>query len=459
MKKQLVLIFAVLLILGFAASVYADTPAVASGDTQVTISGELRFRGRIEHDLNNTFDDDSEANATNEERARYDYKIRLGILAKVSPKTKMFLQLVSQNNSYNNHSYEAGKGDGMAKGQYTSGNNMVSALNVRNAWLEHTIADMITIKAGHQPIKLGWGLFYDHSLYGDDAIVVTVKPTKELSISALTSKLDENGRDSSDADLYALVLNVAPAKGTEISFDAAYLRDRYDSGLDSKIVSSSTNNQLALYNFGLRGKTKVAGLGLKLGAELQRGTMKDVTGATSDVKFRGMAATFDVSYDITPDVVLDAELMYGSGDKNGASDNKVKTFIASRSANTPITYVYEDTVMNAAGIDNGGIANTTFAKLGAKANLTKDLKVDLRYYYLRASNAVDAGTYGFTYSSDNKKDIGHEVDAYVTYKLDKGLVYFVEGGYLFAGDYWKAVTNTESPDNPWAVKHGLELEF
>lgn len=470
MKKQLVLIFAVLLIIGFAASVYADVPVVASGDPQVTLSGEIRFRGRIDNDFSSgdgyAFDNDLKNTNT---RARYDYKIRLGVLAKMSPKTKMFLQLSSTSStSYSSHSYEAAKtAPGAAKGSYTNGNAMIYALGVRNAWIEHTIADMITVKAGHQPIKLGWGLFYDHSLYGDDAIVVTVKPTKELSVGALTAKLKENGYSANDADLYAGFLNIAPAKGTEISFDAAYLRDRDSAGLSSVLGSnlSGTNYRLSLWNFGARGKVKIGDLGLKLGGELQRGTSKDATGARTDIKFRGMAAMLGVSYDINP-VTLDAELAYGSGDDNGTSDSKVKTFVVSRSANTPFSYVYEDTIINATNRESGGIANTMYAKLGAKANLTKDLKAEVRYYYLKAVKApkstVSAERYGFGTNTD-KKDIGHEVDAYITYKLDKGLNYFVEGGYLFAGDFWKAtMTGTsagKSPDDPWSIKHGLEIEF
>jgi hypothetical protein len=470
LKKQLVLIFAVLLILGFAVDVYAQTPAVANGDTQVTINGEMRFRGRIETRCDTfggaTTEEDKSAN----QRARYDTKFRVGVLAKVSPKTKAFLQLAG-GTADNNHSYtwggaSAGAYEGDAKGGYTTGNDMQSNVFVRNVWLEHTIADLITIKAGHQPIKIGWGLFYDHSLYGDDAIVVTAKPTKEFSISALTAKLNENGFDAGDADLYGLGLNFVPMKGTEISADATYLRDRHMvSGLSSTLGANLVGAQyrLGLMNYGLRAKTKIAALGLRGGIEIQRGTVKDVTGTNSDVKLKGMAAQLGASYDITSDIVLDAELGYGSGDDNGTSDKKIKTFITSRGATTPLTFVYEDETVTSANQGNGGTSNLMYAKVGAKANLTKDLSADLRVYYLKAAKAPKSTVsaterYNFTYATD-KKDIGVEVDLYTKYKLDKGLIYFLEGGYLFAGDYWKALTNTQDPKNPWAIKHGLELEF
>lgn len=464
LKKQLVLIFAVLLIVGFAIDVYAQTPAVANGDTQVTISGEMRIRGRIET-MCETFDD---VKGTDNGRATYDTKLRLGILAKVSPKTKMFLQL-SGGASENNHSYRWGVSgyQGDAKGGFTTGNSLQTGVYVRNVWLEHTIADLITIKAGHQPIKIGWGLFYDHSLYGDDAIVVTAKPTKELSIAAITSKLDEGTHDARDANLYALALNYAPVKGTEVSFDASYLEDRTGNtiGLNSNLGAnlSANNKQMGLWNYGARVKTKIAGLGLRGGIEIQRGEVKDDNNTVSDIKFKGMAAQLGASYDVTSDVVLDAEVGYGSGDDNGTTDNKVKTFVNSRGATTPLTFVYEDETVTSINRTNAYLANLMYGKISAKANLTKDLSADLRVYYLKAVKApkssVSSERYAFTYATD-KKDIGVEVDLYTKYKLDKGLVYFLEGGYLFAGDYWKAVTGTtRSPKDPWAVKHGLELEF
>jgi hypothetical protein len=39
-------------------------------------------------------------------------------------------------------------------------------------------------------------------------------------------------------------------------------------------------------------------------------------------------------------------------------------------------------------------------------------------------------------------------------------VYFIEGGYLFAGDFYKNVTGANvNPDDVYAVRHGVELTF
>ena len=51
-------------------------------------------------------------------------------------------------------------------------------------------------------------------------------------------------------------------------------------------------------------------------------------------------------------------------------------------------------------------------------------------------------------------------DGKLTYKIDRNLVYWVEGGYLFAGDAVKAIANSAtSDDDAYAVRHGIELSF
>ena len=38
--------------------------------------------------------------------------------------------------------------------------------------------------------------------------------------------------------------------------------------------------------------------------------------------------------------------------------------------------------------------------------------------------------------------------------------FYREGGYLFAGDFYKNITATAvNPDNAYAVRHGVELTF
>jgi hypothetical protein len=165
-----------------------------------------------------------------------------------------------------------------------------------------------------------------------------------------------------------------------------------------------------------------------------------------------------ISYKLAP-VTLSLDFAYGSGDDN-ATDNKTKTFITTLGVDQHYTYVYDYCTVNAANQINGGLVNTWYVKLGLNADLMKDLNADLNVYYLQAVKRDNMSTvYGFAHNTDSK-NIGTEIDAKFTYKIDKNLQYYVEGGYLFAGNFWKAVAPVgKSPDDAYAIRHGIQLSF
>jgi len=118
--------------------------------------------------------------------------------------------------------------------------------------------------------------------------------------------------------------------------------------------------------------------------------------------------------------------------------------------------VYDSRVTNATGSEKQrGIANTQYIRLGANGDLTKDLNLDVNLYRLRAVKAAVAD--GYDYRAGTSKNIGNELDAKITYKLDKNLVYFVEGGYLWTGTGYD--TATVSADDAYAVRNGITLSF
>ncbi len=201
--------------------------------------------------------------------------------------------------------------------------------------------------------------------------------------------------------------------------------------------------------------------------EIQSGK-KESFAAASEVKYRGYALMAGLSYMLN-NIKLGLTYAYGSGDDNGTTaDNKYKGFITTQGADWHYTYVYEYRTVNAANNASGGLENTQYIKLGANTNLTKDLNADLGVYFLRAAkqiNAQNSGASDHPYNFANaaattSKNIGTEIDAKLTYKIDKNLVYFVEGGYLMAGDFWKNVTGAAvDPDDAYAVRHGVTLNF
>ena len=433
-----------LLVFGFTASafaIHADIPSetqavVAKGQTQITLDGEIRVRGEYKHNTA-TFNEDHTSN--------YDQRVRLGVEAKVTPNTMGYVQLES-GNADNTDLFTWGTApDGTtgAKGTYTVGNSKRGDLRILQAWILHTGSGLLGmpagVKVGHMPLKLGNGLFFDHTKFGDDAIVVFADPTKELHTALLTAKFREGATNKSDdADAYVGLAVYSPNKNTSVSFDVTYVDDQ-------KTFMAPNNTHL--WNFGLRGNTEISGFALRADAELQTGKVD----TNPDVKFRGYAYLVGVGYKLAP-VNLTLDYANGSGD-DGSDPRKFKTFVTSLGADQHFTYVYEYRTVNAAGNTNGGLQNTWYLKLGGSADLMKDLSLDAALYYLRANKSV-----ALMGSPNKSKKLGTELDAKVTYKIDRNLSYWVEGGYLFAGSAFDP-SATKGADDAYAVRHGIQLNF
>jgi hypothetical protein len=463
-KRYLALVAGLIFVLGFTAVAFAihaeipsDTQAVvAKGTTQITLGGEIRARGEYkEVDFNNDTPGDS----------YYDSRVRLSVDAQVTPNTSGFVQ-VEAGGGYTADNYTWGtstekewystgscndtNGDDQcdvgtitvdtksrdkdqygAKGIYNVGNAKRGQFNILQAWILHKGSGLLGVpagvKVGHMPLALGNKLFFDHTKFGDDAIVFFVDPTKELHIGLLTAKFREGQNAlSDDANAYVGLFNYKLANGS-ISGDITYVDDQGFSA-----------DGLHFWNFGLRGDMKVDPITIRADVELQTGS----TGQTPDRDFAGYAFLVGADFKVDP-VTLTAEFAYGSGDDD-ANDDKDKRFVTSLGADPHFTYVYEYRTNNACGVQYGGICNTMYVKLGASAQPVKDLTASLNLFWLRA-NEVPAG---------GDKDIGIEIDPKITYKIDKNLTYWIEGGYLMAGDFWGP-----NADDAYAIRHGIMLSF
>jgi len=458
MSRFLGIVLAVMLIFGFTAVTFAGE-VTAKGDTKITLGGELRFRGEVRENVG-----DFRGNLDSlSDYSSYDTRVRLNLQADVSKNTRGFLQLetggVTDSNSADGYMWGSANG---ATGLYTEGNAKRGDLRIREAWIQHKGSGLgipATLKVGHIPVKIGYGLFLDHSKFGDDAIMVALNPTKELEVALATAKVTEGGSTQRgvESDLKVLLFSYKGA-GFNVGGDVARFSDR------NSIAGFPAANGLRLTNYGLRGDTKIGPVGLKAGVELQDGETKPVSAAEgAKTKFKGNAVLVGADYSLSG-VTLNAEVARGSGD-NQANDNKVKTFITSLGGDQHYTYVYENRTRTAGviapsstdsalGASGTGLANTTYYKLGASAKPMKDLSADLGLYLLRATTAVS------TDSRFKSKEIGTELDAKVTYQIDRNLVYFVEGGYLWAGKLFKnVIVGNVNPDEAYAVRHGITLSF
>lgn len=438
MKKYLALVAGLIFVLGFSAvafAIHAEIPAdtqavVAKGTTQITISGEIRARGELRR---TDFNDDAHVcsgacgDARNEDASYYDGRVRLSVDAQVTPNTQGFIQVEAGDGSGKDN-YTWGEGNA-AKGGYTEGNAKRGQFNILQAWIQHKGEGLLGvpagIKVGHMPLALGNKLFLDHTKFGDDAIVFFIDPTKELHISLLTAKLKEGQNAiADDADAYVGLFTYKLPNGN-IGGDVTYLDDKGFSA-----------DGLHFWNFGLRGNLNINNITLRGDVEIQ-------TGDDGAIDYTGMA--FLVGADIKLDpITLTAEFAYGSADDPDTGDEN-EGFLTSLGADPHFTYVYEFSTVNACGIMFGGLCNTMYLKLGASAKPVPNLTASLNLFWLRAIEDFGAG---------NDTDIGIEIDPRIVYQIDRNLTYWIEGGYLIAGDAWGS-----SADDAYAVRHGISLTF
>ena len=474
MKKYLVLALAVVFVLGFAASsfaIHAEIPAetqavVAGGGTQITIGGDLRFRGLYQRNTQD-FDSNASQSGSGGDASKYDTRVRLSVDAKVTPNTEGFIQLEGGNDSgasqdINNWGTPAANGSFGATGSLPFANNKVSSMKILQAWILHQGTGLLgvpaLVKVGHMPIQIGPnGLFYEHTKFGDDAILLGADPVKGMHLILGTVKMSEGSVGiSDDINAYTFIGSYDFAKDTGVGLDVTYA--------DGQNVLAGAD--LHLWNFGVNGKIRVVGLGIKGEFDVQDVKFEDVpSSAHVDDKYITTAAKLDFDYRIDP-VTLMLTGAYGSGNNNKSALGS-KSFVTSQSFIQHSTFIYEYLTANAAGnLNGGGLQNTWYVKLAAKADIMKNLDATLSLYYLQAMTKMSIGTGAYN-TAGTSKNIGTEIDWIANYKIDKNLTYYVEGGYLFAGDFWKGANNTSnaalyrdrSPDDAWAIRHGIQLSF
>jgi len=482
-KKYVSILSVLVLLLGFAALSYSapaeipsdTTAAVAKGQTQITLGGEIQVRGTTATNTAVTEGDTVVPGSGFHKGVNksdspwgcigtcsyYDYLVKLNLEAKVSPNTTGFVELVSGSQYLNYVPF--GSAQGGARGAYQVGNTKESTMWISQAWIQYQGSGLLGvpagIKVGRQPIKLGNGIFLDHTYFNDDAILAFVQPMKELTLAAATIKFGEYNSDLSDDSTAYSLIGAYAGKGWGLSADVTYV-DHQNWGNTGK---AGVFPDVHLWNFGLRGNyddIAGTGLGVRADVEFQTGKVTDTGG--DEPKFKGWAvvAGLDYKFQAIP-VKLTLEYGYGSGDKEDSKD--IKGFITSKGYEKSVigTFIYDymtptacNALVTAGSSDSvkAGLCNTQYVKLGGTADITKEITAELYGFWLQAARSVSLNGY------NKDKDLGWEVDGKVTYKIDKGLTYFVEGGYFWPGDAYK-LANGHDADDAWAVRHGLILKF
>jgi hypothetical protein len=443
MKKHLLVLLSVLAIVAFATTAFAlhevasqeYTPGlVKAGKTQIDLGGELRIRGESNNNLSDLRDTkDGTDGEFSDHNSKYDQRVRLSLKATVSPNTFGFVELETGDSS---DTYTWGSGSSAG----TSGAKR-GTLAIRQAYISTNLGKVATLKAGHMLLALGNNLFFDHTKFGDDAILFSI-PAGDGEVTLINLKFAEgDNHENDDLDGYVAAFGM-PIGTSKVSADLTYLRDHAKGGAYEGFY---------LANLGGRFNGDFSGLKVKADLEVQTGKAKDYLGG-DDLKYRGFALMAGVEVPAGPATVR-ANAAYGSGDKTD-TDDKYEGYKNFLSDNQYYTYVYDYKVMTAAGGTHTGINNTWYLNAGVTAKPTTDLSLSGDLYFLRAARRMSEAD-----KLDSKK-IGVELDAKAEYQIDSNLVYFVEAGYLWAGDLYKNVVGAhEDPDNPWSARHGLLLKF
>lgn len=416
MKRILAIAISALFVLGLAATafaIHAEIPSetqavVAKGTTQVTLGGSIRVRGETRQNTTD-FDDDNP-----DRQNGYDQRVRLSAAAQVADNVDGLIML------------EAGNGPQADAWTWGNFNSHPGEVDILQAWINYK-TDAVGVKVGHMPLALGNLLFFDHRKFGDDAIVVYADPAEGVHVAGLTIKFDEGDPLSADDIDGYVVLGTYTTDTLSLGGDITWLHIKADpAGPDN------------LYNLGVRAKVNAGAANIKADVEIQSGS--DETGA-ADVDYAGMAVLLGADMKAGGNTIA-VELGYGTGDEGKADETT--QFINFLSSGVPyVGFVYNTRVAGACGIQTG-LCGTTYLKGSVTAPVTEAIKVKADALYLLATEENAAG----------EDEIGIEIDAKMTYSLARNLVYWIEGGYLLAGDFYGA-----SPDDAYALRHGIELSF
>jgi len=429
LKKYLALILSVLFVLSFAASAFAihaeipsETQAVVStGATQITLGGELRVRGWWKDNITSVGNLPLDANS----QSYYDERVRLSLDATVAPGIKGFVMV------------ETNSGDNTSQSDvYTWGsfNQKPNSMNINEAWLMYSGSGLFGfnsgLKIGHMPLALGQKEFFDHTKFGDDAIVFFMSPTKQIEAALLTIKFAEGfkSENSDDLDGYVGLLTYKMDENNTIGVNYTYL--------------NQSNADFSHQNLGIHANGTISNIGYKAFGDYQFGEI-------GDGDFGGWAAGLGLSFNVNP-VVLRAGIAYGSGDDD-LGDGDIDAFRAYLGNDQHYTLIYEYLVASAAGSINTGLENTGYINLGVDWQATKELGLSLDGYWLQASEDVRTIENGRLAESD---ELGWEIDGKLKYALAKNLTYQVDAGYFDAGDAYgdnaKGVT---------VLRHAITLSF
>lgn len=208
---------------------------------------------------------------------------------------------------------------------------------------------------------------------------------------------------------------------------------------------------------------KVEKLALKLEGTYLDGDSGGLPAARKD-NAAGML-WLDSEYQVSPKLAVGGMLGYGTGDNDPTDDeqNNFQSFFLDETSFT-YTNIYADDLHGFRSTFGGsvnfgsGFANTTFLQAHVRFQPLAKTEVTASYTYLRATKAqkVGSGPIGARSTTQiaTTQDVGHELDANVSYKVAPMATLWLRTGVFFTGDIWG-----KSASDVGKVEAFVELKF
>jgi len=449
MKKILSLAACSAMVFGFAATASAvhieapaeTSPVVAKGGL-LHIDGSIRHRGIAE---SNQLTD----SATNEQhtKAWYDGRVRLGVNAQTSDAISGYMLL--ENGFGTKDYYIWGEEDPV--NSLFNGGEKKDSLQILEAWVQYKPANW-GVKVGHMPLALGNKLFFDHTGSGDDAIVGFFSPSDQMDLGVLTVKFNEGDllQSGDDIDGYVAYGVYRLSEALNLGANYTYLNiGSMVTGLEGAGFSNlgiTVDGKVGIFTYGVDGEFQFGDWLADMNGDGNLDKAKGIAfKANGGVDFDGLKAGVLVGYGTGDDTLDDDADQF----LNFLTDTAYESYFAGYRQAIP---TQGPGALNIG--KNTGFSNLLLVQLNGSASVQDpiagkglDLKAKVNWMKL---NEV-AGT------ADD--DLGVEVILLADWQLGNGLVYGVEGSYLFAGDAWDTFPGAGDAENGFFLRHRLELKF
>lgn len=452
MKKILSLAACSALVLGFAATASAihmeapaqTSPVVAKGGL-IHLDGAVRMRGASETR--------GLTDSTDTSNSNYDGRVRLGVHVQTSDAISGYVLLSSGND--HDDTYTWGEDAGLL-GSLNNGGNMHSAtadggLSILEAWINYMPSNW-GVKVGHMPLSLGHKVFFDHTQYGDDAIVAYMNPSDATHLGALTIKVSELSAISTD-DTDAYVVFATHKVSDALDLGVNYTMIHAGSWVQENALSG-INDSANFSNLGVTVDGMVGAISYGLDGEFQFGDSLTAATNGSIDSAKGMAFKGNVDMDLGG-AKVGALLGWTSGDDD-ADDGDDSTFFDLLSDTNYDTLIvgYRHAVPGNADNQYGNLLTVQLnGSMATKCPLTgKDLKLKAAVSYMKLNQTI----------GNEDDNVGTEADLFATWTLGNGLIYKVEAGYLWSGDAYATnmnIGNADDSANGYFLRHRMELTW